>query len=91
MQESACDIQQEQHNRARGVSGLANVMSTEAEEDEAREERQRTDSVDLVGFSKGFGFYWRQPSLFKVLSDLTSFQLNYTVYVPAESLWPHWK
>lgn len=45
---------------------LANVMSTEAEEDEAREERQRTDSVDL-GFSKGF--YWRQPSLFKVLTD----------------------
>ena len=69
MQASARYIQQEQHNQARGVSGLANVMSTEAKEDEAREERQRTDSVDLVGFSKGFGFYWRQPSLFKVLTD----------------------
>ena len=52
--------------------GMTKVMSMGAVEDEAREERQRTDSVGLAGFSKDFGFYWRQPSVFNVLTFIFS-------------------
>lgn len=45
-----------------------------------REERQRTDTVGLAGFSKDFGFYWRQPSVFNALFY---FQLYHTTYVVA--------